>query len=100
MSAANAKTQEPSMEEILASIRRIIADDQEAPKPPEPAPEAVAESSAAKTAAPPAIPDEDVLDLAEVAPPPVKPAPRPVELEQEVPDISFREIEPGQIDFD
>lgn len=27
MSAANAKAQEPSMEEILASIRRIIADD-------------------------------------------------------------------------
>jgi hypothetical protein len=33
MSAASAKTQDPSMEEILASIRRIIADDQEAPPP-------------------------------------------------------------------
>ncbi|MDB5513047.1 MAG: hypothetical protein JWR08_2530 [Enterovirga sp.] len=32
MSAASAKTQEPSMEEILASIRRIIADDQDSPK--------------------------------------------------------------------
>ena len=35
-----AKTQEPSMEEILASIRRIIADDDATkapPKPPEPA---------------------------------------------------------------
>ncbi len=30
MSAANAKVQEPSMEEILASIRRIISDDQTA----------------------------------------------------------------------
>jgi len=29
MSSANTKIQEPSMEEILASIRRIIADDQE-----------------------------------------------------------------------
>jgi len=29
MSAVNAKVHEPSMEEILASIRRIIADDQE-----------------------------------------------------------------------
>jgi cell pole-organizing protein PopZ len=29
MSSANSKVQEPSMEEILASIRRIIADDQE-----------------------------------------------------------------------
>jgi len=39
-----AKSQEPSMEEILASIRRIIADDdankatQKAPEPPKPAP--------------------------------------------------------------
>lgn len=32
MNAASAKTQEPSMEEILASIRRIIADDQDSPK--------------------------------------------------------------------
>ena len=32
MSAASAKTQEPSMDEILASIRRIIADDQDAVK--------------------------------------------------------------------
>lgn len=31
MSAAAAKASEPSMEEILASIRRIIADDQDAP---------------------------------------------------------------------
>jgi uncharacterized protein len=36
MSAATQKTQEPSMEDILASIRRIIADDQDAPKAPEP----------------------------------------------------------------
>src|SRR4051812_34285568 len=98
MSAANAKTQEPSMEEILASIRRIIADDQEVPKPPEREP--VAEAPASKPAPPAGIPEEDVLDLAEVAPPPVKPAPRPVELEEDVPDISFREIEPRQIDFD
>ena len=34
MSAASAKTQEPSMEEILASIRRIIAEDQDLPKEP------------------------------------------------------------------
>jgi cell pole-organizing protein PopZ len=32
-----AKVQEPSMEEILASIRRIIADDDGRPKAPEPA---------------------------------------------------------------
>jgi hypothetical protein len=35
MSAASAKTQEPSMEEILASIRRIIAEDQDVPNEPE-----------------------------------------------------------------
>src|SRR3954468_14059126 len=32
MIAASPKPQEPSMEEILASIRRIIADDQDGPK--------------------------------------------------------------------
>jgi cell pole-organizing protein PopZ len=35
MSAASAKTQEPSMEEILASIRRIIAEDQDVANEPE-----------------------------------------------------------------
>jgi uncharacterized protein len=52
----SAKAQEPSMEEILASIRRIIADD-DAAKPPPP------KAEAAKPAA--------------VAPPAEKPAPRP-----------------------
>lgn len=83
MSAANAKAQEPSMEEILASIRRIIADDpspaavpvkDHAPEPPvahndhetlkqaEPA-EAPVDAS---IAAPPASPvDDDILDLDE-----------------------------------
>ncbi|MFD0933638.1 DUF2497 domain-containing protein, partial [Methylobacterium trifolii] len=68
MSAASPKIQdkaaekahEPSMEEILASIRRIIADDQavkpaEAPAPRAPAPE-----------------PEDVLDLAEIAEPVIR----------------------------
>jgi cell pole-organizing protein PopZ len=74
-----AKAQEPSMEEILASIRRIIADDeakpaaaapQPAPAPPPRAPEPVAKI-APKPAAPPA----------RAAPPPKpveKPAPPPV----------------------
>jgi uncharacterized protein len=73
-----AKAQEPSMEEILASIRRIIADDeakpaavapQPAPAPPPRAPEPVAKM-APKPAAPPP----------RVAPPPKpveKPAPPP-----------------------
>jgi hypothetical protein len=55
-----AKVQEPSMEEILASIRRIIADDDGRPKAPEPV---------APQAAPPPVPRA-------VAPPP-PPAPPP-----------------------
>src|SRR3954454_1134841 len=63
-----AKAQEPSMEEILASIRRIIADDEPKPvarvepKMPEPPP-------ALKAAAPP--------------PPPLKPAPAPAAMKQD-----------------
>lgn len=62
-----AKVQEPSMEEILASIRRIIADDdasktpQRAPEPPKPAPRAA-------------------------APPPPPPEPEPIEPEVEAPE--------------
>jgi uncharacterized protein len=53
-----AKSQEPSMEEILASIRRIIADDdanKTAPRPPEP-PQAAAPAPAARPAPPPQAP--------------------------------------------
>ncbi len=70
------------MEEILASIRRIIADDQ-APKPAE-----------AEAPPPPAAPpqDDDVLDLAEVAEPLRKPEP----VAFDIPEIDFRmpEFEP------
>src|SRR3954471_7830912 len=67
-----AKAQEPSMEEILASIRRIIADDEPKPaarvepKLPEPPP-------ALKAAAPP--------------PPPPKPAPAPAPAAMKQDDI-------------
>ena len=50
-----AKAQEPSMEEILASIRRIIADD-EGGKPPKPEPK----PAAAAPAPPPSPPAEPV----------------------------------------
>lgn len=53
MSAASTKTQDPSMDEILASIRRIIADDQDAPK-------------ARESGADDRDRDDDVLDLADV----------------------------------
>jgi cell pole-organizing protein PopZ len=68
---------EPSMEEILASIRRIIADDtvgtkrDEAYVPPPPPPPAAAQPAPAPAPAPPPQqdenPDADVLDLADVA---------------------------------
>lgn len=60
---------EPSMEEILASIRRIIADDSLGTKKDEPAPPAVAKAPE------PVIEEEDadVLDLAEIATVPGQP---------------------------
>jgi uncharacterized protein len=86
-----AKVQEPSMEEILASIRRIIADDEakppaaEKPATPSPPAEAKPEKPAAAPAAkapvmkdipPSTIPAAQAAAKA-VAPPPVKPAPAP-----------------------
>jgi uncharacterized protein len=75
-----AKVQEPSMEEILASIRRIIADDEA--KPP------VAEKAAAPVAPPPApvkaekptaaMPPPKPVPMPDVAPAKVAAAPRPV----------------------
>ena len=73
------------MEEILASIRRIIADDQDIAR------------TAAPGAAPAPLPppdEDDVLDLAELAP--SAPAPK-LDLDHE--DVSFRDSD-GQIDFD
>jgi cell pole-organizing protein PopZ len=100
MSSASAKANEPSMEEILASIRRIIADDQDRPSSAEdtppvvetksppvrpPAPSATeptrpvaarAEPSPQGSLPPPAA--EDVLDLIGVPQPtPKKPVPAP-----------------------
>ena len=83
-----AKAQEPSMEEILASIRRIIADDEPKPaakaepkfaEPPPPAAKAPSPAAAkARTRAPPpaAMKQDDIdamlagLDEPEPAPPP------------------------------
>jgi cell pole-organizing protein PopZ len=56
-----AKANEPSMEEILASIRKIIADDQPSPAPQHAAPPEVEEDVAQEDAA-----DDDVLDLASI----------------------------------
>ncbi len=79
-----AKAQEPSMEEILASIRRIIADDDagKPPSPPEPAPPPAA--AAPSRPPPPAQPatankqgEVDALLADMDASPPPKPAPKP-----------------------
>lgn len=64
-----AKAQEPSMEEILASIRRIIADDEVKAKAAEPAPAAAAPARPAPAPKPP----EPVV-AARPAPPPAAPA--------------------------
>jgi cell pole-organizing protein PopZ len=67
--AQTAKAQEPSMEEILASIRRIIADDEgkaRAPEPPKPA----AAAAPPRPAAPPPKPPEAVAPVREASPPP------------------------------
>jgi len=73
-----AKVQEPSMEEILASIRRIIADDEakppaEKPSAPEPAKPVAAKPVAAAPARPAAV--QEVAPAK--APAAAKPAPAP-----------------------
>jgi cell pole-organizing protein PopZ len=92
------------MEEILASIRRIIADDQEvakAPAAPKPAP-AAASPPAAPSAAPPPSPaplEEHVLELSEVARP-VKLANRSFAREEPPPEIDFREVAEASLDVE
>jgi cell pole-organizing protein PopZ len=71
-----AKVQEPSMEEILASIRRIIADDEA--KPPAPEKPAAAAPEPAKTArAAPPVKPAAVPDLPAAKAPAPKAAPPP-----------------------
>src|SRR5580704_9930912 len=84
-----AKVQEPSMEEILASIRRIIADDEAKPpvadtkpvaveKPAAPPPPAKAEKPAAPAPSPkPAISDIPPSKVAPSPPPKAAAAPPP-----------------------
>jgi hypothetical protein len=96
-----AKVQEPSMEEILASIRRIIADDEAKPpvaekpasppaqaKPPEKPAAAPPAAKAPVTSdtPPPAIPAAQAV-AAKVTPPPVKPAPPPAAMSNSQDDI-------------
>jgi uncharacterized protein len=85
----SAKAQEPSMEEILASIRRIIADDDSSKIPPKP-------SEAAKpVAGPPPPPTADKPQPRPAAPPPPPPPspPKAAITQQEVDEIEF--VRPG-----
>lgn len=95
--SAQPKPNEPSMEEILASIRRIIADDEKPATPPEPEPVALApvpepdpvsEPEAVSEPDPQPQPEDDVLDLGAEA--------SLVEAPVAVDDIEFAEpVEPG-----
>jgi uncharacterized protein len=78
MSDAKAQQHEPSMEEILASIRRIIAEDGDTTAPAGAAPPADADNSPTLAAAPAKLPGpglqatgagEDILELTEVVEP-------------------------------
>jgi cell pole-organizing protein PopZ len=95
-----AKAQEPSMEEILASIRRIIADDDAAKAPPPP----VAAAPMRPVAAPPPPPtpaaSEAVLDemLAELNATPA-PADADVEMASDVLDLTESMASPAASGF-
>jgi cell pole-organizing protein PopZ len=98
-----AKAQEPSMEEILASIRRIIADDDTTTKPaPPPPPAAAAPRPAAmppRTPVPPSPPPR----AAEPPPPPPRveeppPAPPPPEPE-DILDLTEQMADPEPPSF-
>jgi cell pole-organizing protein PopZ len=86
---AVAKGNEPSMEEILASIRRIIADDHQAALATKPEPEPAAPAAAEAEPAPQPEPEpEPILDLA------VEATPEPEPQGQDDIDLLFAESEP------
>ena len=98
MSQKAAKTQEPSMEEILASIRRIISDENGAEPASDPAPAAAparpappplvsAVKHAATPASPPPPPEPDVLELTDMVETKSEPAFKSVDS----PDVEFRD---------
>ncbi len=109
--AQPAKAQEPSMEEILASIRRIIADDDAAKPPPKPAEPPTKAAAPGAPSAPAESAGRDEMDamLADLDEDPAEPAPAPappdevLELTEamaapapEAAQPSFRRIEPDQ----
>jgi uncharacterized protein len=97
MSQKAAKAQEPSMEEILASIRRIISDEngsgepasKPVPERPAPPPLVSAAKPTIPLASPPAPPPQepDVLELTDMVETKSEPVFKPVER----PDVEFRD---------
>ena len=88
----SARVPEPSMEEILASIRRIIADDGNAPAQTAPAQsdaEVEAEPHATSDHDPASFAPADVLELTQ----PVEPGPAPAFTPVRGPDLMFRDEE-------
>jgi len=88
--SAQAKPSEPSMEEILASIRRIISDDEAKPADEAAAPQV----DVAQEPEPVAAIDDDVLDLGAEAALVAAPEPTPAVLPDDA-DIAFIEEEPA-----
>jgi cell pole-organizing protein PopZ len=85
---ASSPQHEPTMEEILASIRKIISEDSTEAAPAAAAPEEPVPSPA---------PEPDVLELTQELPPePVAPPPAPVEAvtPEPEPDVVFQAAEP------
>jgi uncharacterized protein len=107
MSKPAAKASEPSMEEILASIRRIISDESGAATP-QPSSQPAAPAPAAKAAAPVAAPPSPKPAAPAPAPATRKPEPR-IEEEPDVleltdvvesaPQESFRKFEAADVMF-
>ena len=98
MIATSPKPQEPSMEEILASIRRIIADDQDGPKP---APSKPVKPEPPATSAQPEQPE--ARDHAEAAPseaPALSIQPAPSALPEERGEAVSDEADLDPVDFD
>jgi cell pole-organizing protein PopZ len=102
-----AKAQEPSMEEILASIRRIIADDDTKPAPSPPPPPQPAAAAPRPAAMPPRTPVPPSPPPRAAEPPPVvqpryeppPPAPEPEPEPEDILDLTEQMAEAEQPSF-
>ncbi|MBX3485075.1 DUF2497 domain-containing protein [Phenylobacterium sp.] len=93
-------SQEPTMEEILASIRRIISEDEAPAEGGEPAaaPEPEPEAAVAEEAPPPAPEPEPEPVAAEAPPPAPEPEPEPEDEDDDL-ELTQRVETHGDLDF-